>query len=412
MLGLSDFNRELELCIGQKDGIKLRDLLCLSSEHATVAMEQYVIEGGSLPQRLEDPWEKLPEIIDKRFQASAALNANNWVDTFDHLAQMLTMLITGSIHYESAWCVPALIALCVDLRVVGEEADRQLIAAKQKPRKLEEAERVLKKGFTMTNNDRRTLDEGSKKIGTLGIVNQLLKIYFKLNNLRLCGNLTKSVNLRSSQNFDQFPVSHRATYRYYTGRLHLYEDRHDEAVNDLQYSLMHLPKHLHFNKRQILLYLIPSRILTGSLPSQTTLNTFEMLWFKDIVRAIKSGNLGLFNEAVAEHEEFFISKALHLAVEKMRPLVLRSLCKRIESIWVSNKIPLRCISSGLQVCSVEMETDEVECMLANLIFNGYIKGYISHKVGYLVLSKKNPFPRAIDRSRGVGAKRRTGDGIC
>ena len=39
-----------------------------------------------------------------------------------------------------------------------------------------------------------------------------------------------------------------------------------------------------------------------------------------------------------------------------------------------------------------MDTDEIECVLANLIYKGYIKGYISHQHGKLVVSKGNPFP--------------------
>jgi len=39
-----------------------------------------------------------------------------------------------------------------------------------------------------------------------------------------------------------------------------------------------------------------------------------------------------------------------------------------------------------------MEVDEIECVLANLIYKGYIKGYISHKHGKLVVSKENCFP--------------------
>ena len=39
-----------------------------------------------------------------------------------------------------------------------------------------------------------------------------------------------------------------------------------------------------------------------------------------------------------------------------------------------------------------LDMDEVECMVANLIYRGYVKGYISHSKKTLVLSKANPFP--------------------
>jgi hypothetical protein len=49
-----------------------------------------------------------------------------------------------------------------------------------------------------------------------------------------------------------------------------------------------------------------------------------------------------------------------------------------------------------QVIGVEMEVDEIECVLANLIYNGYIKGYISHQHGKLVVSKDKAFPLLRD----------------
>jgi len=39
-----------------------------------------------------------------------------------------------------------------------------------------------------------------------------------------------------------------------------------------------------------------------------------------------------------------------------------------------------------------MDLDEVECIVTNLIFEGKIKGYISHQHKKLVVSKQNTFP--------------------
>ena len=39
-----------------------------------------------------------------------------------------------------------------------------------------------------------------------------------------------------------------------------------------------------------------------------------------------------------------------------------------------------------------IDLDEVECILANLIYRGYIRGYLSHAKRVLVLSKRDPFP--------------------
>lgn len=40
--------------------------------------------------------------------------------------------------------------------------------------------------------------------------------------------------------------------------------------------------------------------------------------------------------------------------------------------------------------------DEIECILSNLIYQGWIKGYILHEKA-LCLSKKDPFPNARNK---------------
>ena len=46
----------------------------------------------------------------------------------------------------------------------------------------------------------------------------------------------------------------------------------------------------------------------------------------------------------------------------------------------------------MQWMGEEVDLDEIECILANLIFQGKIKGYLSHQKRFLVVSKADPFP--------------------
>ena len=39
-----------------------------------------------------------------------------------------------------------------------------------------------------------------------------------------------------------------------------------------------------------------------------------------------------------------------------------------------------------------LDMDEIECIVANLIFQGKIKGYLSHERQTLIVSKADPFP--------------------
>jgi len=42
--------------------------------------------------------------------------------------------------------------------------------------------------------------------------------------------------------------------------------------------------------------------------------------------------------------------------------------------------------------------EEAECYVANMIYRGFMKGYISHEKQMVVLSNVNPFPRVADRT--------------
>ena len=49
----------------------------------------------------------------------------------------------------------------------------------------------------------------------------------------------------------------------------------------------------------------------------------------------------------------------------------------------------------------DLDMDELECILANLIYIGYVKGYIASEQNVLVLAKDldKAFPQITDRSK-------------
>ena len=65
-----------------------------------------------------------------------------------------------------------------------------------------------------------------KKLALLEIINTLFKVYFQLNTLRLCKMLINAVNSKQFLEFDMFPASQRVTYRYFTGRLNIFDEKY------------------------------------------------------------------------------------------------------------------------------------------------------------------------------------------
>ena len=65
-----------------------------------------------------------------------------------------------------------------------------------------------------------------KKLALLEIINTLFRVYFQLNTLRLCKTLINAVNSKQFLEFDMFPASQRVTYRYFTGRLNIFDEKY------------------------------------------------------------------------------------------------------------------------------------------------------------------------------------------
>jgi hypothetical protein len=167
--------------------------------------------------------------------------------------------------------VPALHTVCKNTHRIAIAADQASVNPSDQS-KLENAVTLLQESFSRTFNDRKELrpqapydEEGSKKAGVLLIVNELFSIYFRLNTLRLCKNLLRPVETRKLH--EQGTMGQMVTYRYYTGRLNLFEDQYADAEKNLEYALKHCNKNAIHNKKCILRYLVPVKLYRGRLPS-------------------------------------------------------------------------------------------------------------------------------------------------
>jgi hypothetical protein len=115
-----------------------------------------------------------------------------------------------------------------------------------------------------------------------------------------------------------------------------------------------------------------------------------------------AGDMVKFEAALNQHMDYFVYGGVYLVVEKLRHLTLRNLIKKVSlvvkdepSLQVNGQahfIDLKVIFNILREWDAEMDLDELECLIANQIFLGYIKGYISHEKRLLVLGKVDPFP--------------------
>ncbi|XP_076339110.1 PCI domain-containing protein 2 isoform X2 [Tachypleus tridentatus] len=324
----------------------------------------------------------------------SAVNNHDFIEAYKHqsaIVQALNKILQG--QKDENWALPVMYTLCLDLRIFAGSADLQLSKrGKGKPGEtLEKAAELLMGCFRVCASDNRSSQEDSKRWGMLNLVNQLFKIYFKINKLHLCKPLIRAID--SSNLKDQFSISQLVTYRYYVGRKSMFESDFKSAEEYLTFSFQRCHKKATRNKRLILIYLIPVKMLLGHMPSMHLLEKYDLKQFSEVVKAVIEGNLLRLSAAMTANEAFFIKCGIYLILEKLKIITCRNLFKKVSLILKTHQIPIDAFLLALKFMQVEdIDLDEVHCILANLIYEGKIKGYMSHQHQKLVVSKQNAFP--------------------
>ena len=122
------------------------------------------------------------------------------------------------------------------------------------------------------------------------------------------------------------------------------------------------------------------------------LDKYKLQEFKLLVDGISKGDLRTFQKGLIDYQDRFIREGTYLLLEKCKTIVYRNLFKRVWKIIDKHQIKLEQVSKAFKWLAMPMDLDEIECILSNLIFKGFIRGYLSHTKRTLVLSKRDPFP--------------------
>ncbi|KAG0276388.1 COP9 signalosome (CSN) subunit [Linnemannia exigua] len=340
--------------------------------------------------RLQSPWN---DIVFHHIMACKGVEAVDFVSAYGDQLMAVTIFLR-EFPSMTNWPLEILYILNADLGRLAVQADKQLERRGEKPSKLEDCARAINKAFSICITDRSPLNI-SRKWGTYNIIGILFRTYFKLKSHNLCKNILRAVKAADLPELEQFPMAHQVTIRYYTGVLSFFNDDFKKAESDLQFAFDHIPPKFHHNRRLVLHYLIPTRLLHGSLPSSRLLEEFSELsiLYRPLALAIKTGNVQLFDEALSMGGSRLIGLGTYLTVERSRGVAVRVLFKKVFLLSdKSNKLNIEQFQRALAFAGVHIDEEEVECMLANMIYKGYIRGYLSHEKKVLVLSQKDPFP--------------------
>lgn len=242
--------------------------------------------------------------------------------------------------------------------------------------------------------------------------------------------------------------------------LHFLGQEYAAAYRDLEYAFYHCHRRATSQQVHILVALLPLRLLLkGSLPTPALLGgdvstpvqgltaapshdehyaPLRALYTPFFASLRPHPSLAHFDAALAHPalERALVHRGTYLAVESLRPILLRSVIRRL---WVirgkSTRIPFADVHAALRFAdgggagataggssSPDLSSsaggagagasrsdadrdggmEETEWLLGGLIARGYIRGYLSHERAVMVLSAVNAFPRLGEAGVGVG----------
>lgn len=392
---LQPFLSAVSNAVRSSNGYQLRELYSLNSQGYLVA-QRYKDNMNFIRRHVDD---KVADQIWRDTTLSylaslCELHRGHRIGAFKELKRNAVEPLSAYCKSsQDGWVVQPLIGLARLLRALAEQADDELRAKGTPPNQLTSCGITLQGVFSATAAS-KGLGSKEKKEGALAIGCIMMKTYFKLNTINNCKNIINTINMLRI--FEDSTMASQVTWRYYTGRLAVYDDDFQTADEHLSFAFNNCMTVSPNNKRKVLRYLIPVKMLLGIMPRGVLLTEYPE--YQDLKTAIVTGDLSLFTRCMESNQNRFLQAGTFLLIEKLELAVCRQLLKRCALMHAelnpakATQFPLILFQQALELQGVRKDDMELQCLIANLIFRKYVKGYISYKSRLLVLSKEQPFP--------------------
>ncbi|KAJ1652179.1 hypothetical protein IWQ61_007423 [Dispira simplex] len=271
------------------------------------------------------------------------------------------------------------------------------------------AAQLVARLFNMALNDRAPLPE-SRAVTLFHLVCLNLRIYFWLRTTRLCHSMLSHVS-RSGLELTLFPKSEQVTYRYFAGRSFLFQHRIHDAERELARALAEctLRPSAFRNRRTIFFHLVIARVILGKAPHPMLLKKYGYQeLFGPLIAAVRQGWIRQFEQHCEQIQDALLPTASYLLLrERCQVLLYRNLFRRVFLITrppVSQKVSFVKLEDMLHAARLstqdtDLDLDDMECLLASMISQGYVRGNINLQRKLVVLSKRDPFPSPYTLSK-------------
>ncbi|KAG2449210.1 hypothetical protein HYH02_005957 [Chlamydomonas schloesseri] len=398
MAQLSSYVNELASALRRREGRQAAGLLSLNSNAGLVARSlaasgRPVPSGGPLAA-LPEGW---PPLVAAYLRCMVAQNNGERAAAckeYREYADGLASMLNADKGVESEWMIPIALGAASALKVLSELADEELSRKGLTANMMSECAITLQAFFRGLSTSKSSQ---AKKDASVAIVCVMMKVYFKLNAINNCKQPLQQIDV--ARLFDNAKQAHKVTLRYYTGRLAAYDEDFQKADEHLSYAFEHCLSAAPNNLRRVLRYLIPVKMLLGVLPRPELLQRYGLTEYEPIRRAVAGGDLALLLATLEENQVRFIQTGVFLLLDKLQLVVVRRLFRKCALVHAelnpakAHQVPLALLDAALQQQGIEKDPLELQCLMANLIFRKYVKGYLAYKSRVVVLAKTDAFPQ-------------------
>ncbi|KAJ1027413.1 hypothetical protein NDA18_003419 [Ustilago nuda] len=313
---------------------------------------------------------------------------------------------------DTTWFIPTLRFFASSLVTLAMAVDQRTDAIQK--RKTTDAAGRLSKAAGMAGNDRSQAPASeTKRAAVLMLANLSFKAYFKLNNTRLCETVLGSVEnaLKVNRTFARNSGIHdgsgeqcytradRVTYRYYLGRLRLFQHNIRAASTHLRWAFDNCTLRNLRNKRAILIPLVATYLILGRYPQITLLDASSLTdVYGGLTYHLKSGQAAAAMQELDRHMDWFRVRGLYFILkEKLQISLWRNLAHKCLTLThpsapATSAPPTMRLDFLLSAARMawrdpSLQPQDIEAVVASMIDQGFIKGYILHSKAMLVLQK-------------------------
>ncbi|GEQ68045.1 hypothetical protein JCM33374_g1711 [Metschnikowia sp. JCM 33374] len=450
-MSLFDYIQDISFAIAREKSNKLKQLLTINPPNGAGPKRARFPEPSDID--LYPVAEKFQPVVRCYLTAMRSIYINSDINASFFNVNDLVVALNRAAESQSNWVCAALIN-CSDELIslyqvrakskTGKEKDNANASASANGKStknsakeastesLELIAATINKSFKICLTD-KTLDfSRSKKASIHFFLAALIKIYFKLNKLELAKSMEKALMgtglaLPTIVNSPLEYRKHIVTYLYFSSLLSLDESDFAFAETKLLTAMQFLSCYKNqarvaAQSEKILLLLVPLKMYNSrtSLP-ESTWTSFEILdlvYRQNLFKAISTGNLRQFDACIRRFQKIFLKRHIYLLTIQLKHLCYLRLIQRTVKLFAElntstpHIVPLSAVQLAIEFSTnnsdsidgslkvpeslasqnYSVTTEEVECILANLIQKKWIKGYISHSNRCIVLSKTEAFP--------------------